>query len=86
MSIRYTRNLLYHRGIDDSIGTYITDYIESAVCAIYAFVLVKELITSYKSGCQFNDKSTIAVIIIQISICMSSLTGGLTHQFLYDVS
>ena len=86
MSITYKRKLLYHRGIDDSIGTYITDYIESAVCAIYSLVLVKELTSSYKSGCRSNDKSTIAVIIIQISISMSSFFGGFTHQFLYNVS
>lgn len=34
------RHLLYHRGIDDHPGTYITDYIYSGVCCVLCIHLL----------------------------------------------
>ena len=72
------RKLLYHRGIDDSIATYATDYIESFICAIYTAILI------FKSRDKPRDKSTIAVII-QSAVSIFAMIGGLIHQYLYGL-
>jgi len=72
------RKLLYHRGIDDSTATYVTDYVESLICAIYTIVLI--------SRSRGVSRDNLAVIIIQSAVSISALTGGITHQFLYQVS
>ena len=69
------RKLLYHRGIDDSTATYVTDYVESAICAIYSVAIVS----------RGMSRDNVAVVIIQSAVSISALTGGITHQFLYQV-
>ena len=94
---RHSRELLYHRGIDDQVGTYVTDYVESGVCfflATYLLVLNRRQNIYEKSYSVKNidgnvvqpSKCTIAVVVVQYSISISALLGGLTHHFLQKVS
>ena len=70
------RKLLYERGIDESEATYVTDYVESLICAIYSIVIASRGSLSLGG---------VAVIIIQSAVSISALLGGITHQFLYQV-
>lgn len=94
---RQSRGILYHRGVDDQVGTYVTDYVESGICFMFATYLLM-LIRKQKAHEKFNpiknvdgnvkdpSKCTIAVVIIQYSISLSALLGGLTHHYLQKVS
>ena len=76
------RRLLYHRGVDDQAGTYVTDYMEAVICMVLVVVLCAKLVT----GKGNHRKSTCAVVMVITSISMSALLGGFTHQFLQMVS
>ena len=92
------RRLLYHRGVDDQAATYVTDYMEAALC----FVLATYLLVAKRRYDRFyarhghshaecrrrflSSKSTHAVVVIKYSLMCTSLLGGLTHQFLQQVS
>ena len=75
------RRLLYHRGVDDQAGTYVTDYIEAVVCMLLVVTLCIKLISSKGR----HHKSTCAVVMVITSISVSALLGGFTHQFLQMV-
>ncbi|CAK8677261.1 unnamed protein product [Clavelina lepadiformis] len=81
------RSLLYHRGVDDSPGTYISDYVLFAFCAVLATYLSLLLAKSARSESKIRDVSvsTIAVIVVIISVGLGALLGGLVHQFLQKV-
>ena len=77
------RKLLYHRGVDDEVGTYITDYISSTGCFLLGTFLISHM---FAQCCQAIRKTTIGVGIILFSLTLMSLLGGLTHEFLQLVA
>ncbi len=80
------RKLLYHRGIDDASGTYVTDYVEAGVCLLLALHLGATLrARRARLGGGLNPRPTVAVVAMLFSISMSALLGGLTHQYLQQV-
>ena len=80
-----TRKLLYHRGIDDEVGTYITDYIEAAMCFVFGSHLLMKTLFQSTSNIKSRTKNTVAVVIIEYSMGAGALLAGLVHQFLQQV-
>ena len=78
-----TRKLLYHRGIDDGQGTYITDYVEAAFGVLFGIHLCVKL---YQYGNRHHYLKTLCVVVALFSLSMSALLGGLAHQYLQTVS
>ena len=83
------RTLLYHRGIDDDISTYLSDYLQSLVCFVLAtYLLIRRNKTKDKSTNTvntYNNDTSISVVIIQLTLSLIGLLGGVTHQFLQQV-
>ena len=80
-----TRKLLYHRGIDDEVGTYITDYVEAAMCFVFGSHLLMKTLFKSTSSIKKRCKNTIAVVMIEYSMGAGALLAGLVHQFLQEV-
>ena len=81
------RKLLYHRGLDDSVGTYATNYVYVVECFILIGLLLYQFVknrgvSQAKSGL---SKSTVAVIIFLAASGVAALVGGLAHQYLQTV-
>ena len=92
-----SRRLLYHRGVDDQAGTFVTDYMESVLCVVLGSVLLRELLLvkrnrrrcgygNVERGVEPSLKTSVGVVITMFSLTVISLLGGLTHQFLQLVS
>lgn len=79
------RKLLYHRGIDDSAGTYITDYCQFAICVCLSVVLSVLIITSRRTHPNAVKASSYAVTALLAALGLMSIFGGLTHQYLQQV-
>lgn len=90
-----TRTLLNHRGVDDELATYVTDYILSFVVWMFGthllYIKLKSNITARdchrKVDDNMDEKSmkTYVVILIMYTFCCISLLAGLVHQFLQTV-
>ena len=84
------RTLLYHRGIDDDVITYLSDYLQSFVCFVLAIYLLirrsKIKKSAHKNGYTVCNDTSISVIIIQLTLSLIGLLGGVTHQFLQKVT
>ena len=80
------RKLLYHRGIDDEVGTYITDYVEAAMCFVFGSHLLMKTLLQSPPSIKTRSKNTIAVVIIEYSMGAGALMAGIVHQFLQQVS
>ena len=84
------RRLLYHRGLDESIGTYVTDYVLTVECLILVAVLLYVRFYKYnkflsgKNG--HTSKSTWAIVALLLAVGIGAFIGGLAHQFLPTVS
>ncbi|XP_002129071.2 uncharacterized protein LOC100183876 [Ciona intestinalis] len=76
------RKLLYHRGLDDHVGTYVTDYLQAAVCFCFASALMWKSVRSPRATV---TRTTHAVLLLLGTIGVVSFLGGLTHQFLQTV-
>jgi len=79
------RKLLYHRGVDDSEGTYITDYCQFILCAILSALLLIIIIRSRQKHACSVKASSYSVLLLLASLSLMSIFGGLTHQYLQEV-
>lgn len=83
------RSPLYHRGIDDDVSTYLSDYVQSLVCFVLAtYLLIRRNRTKNNptnTVNTYNNDTSISVVIIQLTLSLIGLLGGVTHQFLQQV-
>ena len=92
------RRLLYHRGIDDQVGTFVTDYVQSFVSACLAVILCAVIYNSKKTKSKYtirdgslvkdsiSYRTTYSVILALFFISISTFMGGLVHQYVQTVS
>ena len=80
-----SRKLLYHRGVDDSEGTYLTDYCQFVVCfclSVCMFVIVYK----QQRKCRYViQPSSFIMAVFLMAFAFMALFGGLTHQYLQEV-
>ncbi len=81
------RKLLYHRGVDDQAGTYVTDYVECGICVILGTALLVVASKRRSAAATRNCSGiTLGTVAILYSLAVISFLGGLTHQNLQLVS
>ena len=83
------RKLLYERGLDESVGTYATDYVITFQCALFILILLYLRYVKYGNSISKRNtynKSFWAVMVVNFSVGIAALVGGLAHQFLGSVS
>ena len=77
-----SRSLLYHKGIDEGIGTYVTDYIVSLLELCFLIIFIKN-----GRFCISLNMSNIKGVVNQVAClqfllnCLGWLAGGIVHQF-----
>jgi len=86
------RRLLYHRGVDDQAGTYISDYVLSSVSFLCAVCLAALIIGTKQAAKRWSPSprpiptTTCAVVLLLTFLGVLTLLGGLVHQYLQTVS
>lgn len=84
------RRLLYHRLIDDESGTYITDYVQSAVGFVCSLYLIQCVLSARfhasRSTLKYHiTKTTYCIILLLLSYSTLALFAALVHEFLQTV-
>ena len=81
-----SRKLLYHRGVDDSIGTYVTCYSRSVVSFCLGFGMIVSMIVHGRKKLSIITETTVAVTILLFSFTITALFTGVTHHLLEKVN
>lgn len=79
------RKLLYHRGIDDSIGTYLTDYAQFVASFCLSLCLFIIIYKQQLKCSRIVKPSSFITAVLLMSFAFMALFGGLTHQYLQQV-
>ena len=79
------RKLLYHRGVDDASGTYVTGYCQFAVCFSLSFAMFVLIHMQSKKHAHSIQRSSYAVAGMLMSMAVIALFGAFTHQYLQEV-
>ena len=79
------RKLLYHRGVDDSIGTYLTDYIQFVISFTLSVCLLLLVYKQQKRYAHVVNPSSYITAVLLMAFAFMALFGGLTHEYLQQV-